>query len=113
MTQDELDRWEALANAATPGPWVLVDRDILGGYEVHAPDDWTVFGYNGPERTDAAFIAAARDAVPALIAEVRRLRGLVEAAYCEGYRDRHDKGDTELMDVEWARSDARHALEGA
>lgn len=49
----------------------------------------------------------------ALVAEVRRLRGLVEAAYLEGNRDRLPEGDAELADIQWARSDAREALEGA
>lgn len=115
MTQDELDRLEALAKAATPGPWYQV-------YE--GSSDWTVYGpdddvksvanlhrWHQVECPDAAFIVAARDAVPALVAEVRRLRALVEAAYREGY----DNGyvTDPWRDQSWESSDARKALEGA
>lgn len=84
MTDDELAAIEARAAAATPGPWRPGPRtgDVGGG-----------FVYRGDERSgrqvartmsvlrghaDAAFIAAARTAVPALIAEVRRQRDLLQ-----------------------------------
>ncbi len=61
-------------------------------------------------------IAAARDAVPALVATVRdrdaevtRLRALVEAAYREG-RD-EDSPDHPDVDRDWAVSGARKELE--
>jgi hypothetical protein len=68
MTNDELDTLDALAAAATPGPWEMGTGkayNVLTLTEVLA---------EGLESADAAFIAAARDAVPALVAEVRRLR---------------------------------------
>jgi hypothetical protein len=55
MTDEELDRIEARCNAATAGPW-----------------------------KDGEFIVAAREDIPALLAEVRRLRAELddlEAAY--------------------------------
>ena len=61
-----LDELERLCEAATPGPWTLDESES---------------GLIGPhcepivEACDALFIAAARDALPKLIAEVRRLRG--------------------------------------
>ena len=70
MTNDELTTLEALANAATPGPWVEDGFDC-----VRAPDFRIL--YDNSCRDDdngarnAAFIAAARDAVPALVATVR------------------------------------------
>ena len=87
MTQQELDALKALADAATPGPWLPshnVDAPSDGNWE---PDNPEREGRGeGPTLTglyrdvkawaeaDAAFIAAAREAVPALLAEVQRLR---------------------------------------
>lgn len=79
----DLDAIEARANAATPGPWghystgsyVYATRTKVCQLE----DPWIA---NGNQRNDAAFIAHAREDVPALIAEVRRLRE--ELAVAEG-----------------------------
>jgi hypothetical protein len=72
---------------------------------------------------DGAFIAAARVDVPALIAEVRRLRAerdalraLVESAYREGFYDGEDDAPIGELpagygDTAWLMSDARKALE--
>jgi hypothetical protein len=83
MTEDELQAIEARANAATPGPWEVEQKDCtvlrapngppadqsLMGDEQYYP--WT------PDRIeDWQFIASARTDVPALVAEVRRLRAL-------------------------------------
>lgn len=74
----DLDAIEAVANAATPAPWEAYytvhgdpyvaqqGRPKFGVVVSTAPDDYG--------RADAEFIAASREAVPALIAEVRRLR---------------------------------------
>lgn len=128
MTQDELDRLEALANAATPGPWVAnggVPEQVIHCPTKRHPNRTTFHSIVWLTQTDyasgeyyadmmdgdAQFIAAARDAVPALVAEVRRLRGLVEAAYREGY----DNGyvTDPWQDQSWDGSDARKSLEGA
>ncbi len=76
MTPDELDEAERLANAATEGPWRVAGSDGIYGpcpivAAVTVPPDTTPLVYVTTE--DAAFIAAARTLVPALIAEVRRL----------------------------------------
>lgn len=105
LTDDQLAAWQALCDAATPGPWVrehptepmLTDwacvyttnpRFLL---RVHLPlnldafrgsHEWGTPEYHrGPEQpaADADFIAAARKAMPALIAEVRRLRAALAA----------------------------------
>jgi len=72
---------KALAEAATPGPWYVVEhrfedytgvctknRDRITGNGRGYPYD------PGCSRADAEFIAAAREAVPALIDEVERLQ---------------------------------------
>ena len=69
MTDEELERLEKLASAATPGPWAPLptgSKKWVSGPATEA--DW-MFNRDA----DAAFIAAARDAVLALVAEVRRL----------------------------------------
>lgn len=74
MTDQDLDRLEALANAATKGPWTLIGGGeyVTGVGVVVAPDD------GGVTPEDAEFIAHARTDVPALIAEVERLRAQIE-----------------------------------
>lgn len=98
----DLDAIAERVAAATPGPWV---REPVGGgeemcsrcapyahyYSIDAPSDpgWlsrvvTVRGYGDDHVlairiADAAFIAHARQDIPALIAEVRRLQAVVEA----------------------------------
>lgn len=83
MTPADLSAIEARANAATPGPWEFEVRGVgetlfaqreLHGVPVHGLNlvytqepDW-----NWP--ANRTFIAAAREDVPALVAEVRRLQ---------------------------------------
>jgi hypothetical protein len=80
MTDDELGRLEELAAGATPGPWAAVCPRV--NYRIMAGDLYVMEAGPDGVRTadDAAFIAAARSAVPALVAEVRRLRMELEGA---------------------------------
>ena len=90
LTAADLDTIEQRANAATEGPW-----EYDGGGEItqhfSLPEPWAMvvstdvacmaYCYGGSaagvERDeDAEFIAHARDDVPALLAEVRRLRAM-------------------------------------
>lgn len=81
MTEEQLAKLERLANAATPGPW---ETNEDWTHEIHASGRGILIGNvpRGPEpygrAGDAAFIAASRSAVPALVAEVRRLRELLD-----------------------------------
>ena len=81
MTDDtvtaKLAEWEALADAATEGPW---DTDG-GGASVGHGDKWVAHVVDQQEpnepvqaRADAEFIAAARTAMPALLKFVRKVR---------------------------------------
>ena len=72
MTAAELDAIEQRAHAATEGPWEA-SAHRTGHYLVICPDCGVRGGY---ERADAEFIAHARSDVPALVAEVRRLRAM-------------------------------------
>ena len=71
---------ETRANAATEGPWCTDAWEIYQGTEYQPGlSMWigeTCRGTSTPEQdqADAAFVAAARTDVPALIAEVRRLQ---------------------------------------
>lgn len=86
MTIDEL---EALANAASPGPWrvsryhddtVLADRDENPDHGSVVADTYGTWGIPDFSAADnARFIAASRTAVPELIARVRKLETLREA----------------------------------
>lgn len=98
MDEKELAQLEELARQATPGPWIC-DEDIppensrvcragpdgrcvaclilVGDYD-YEKEEWAE-GVPEQTRADGRFMAAAREAVPALIAEVRRLHGLVDA----------------------------------
>lgn len=104
MTSDaELDSLDALANAATPGPWrsmregnqyvgisafepkLVAASRVDGIRRPSNPYSAAHFGSDTKEPevarfidADADFIAAARTAVPALCAEVRRLRDQIE-----------------------------------
>lgn len=86
MTPAELDAIEARASAATPGPWVFA-LPTQGGFVV-----WVQATHLGPCRmmvdvtcveneNDAAFIAACRTDVPALVTEVRRLHQELRWSY--------------------------------
>jgi hypothetical protein len=90
MTNDELERIERLAAATLPGPWqsFVEGRDHwggddfirTGGMDNTSPDMYVTLSYSDHERPKPAdhavldFIAAARQEIPRLVAEVRRLR---------------------------------------
>lgn len=104
MTDEELNEIEARANAATPAPWrwgcwetnffsqepaEITKRNTLEHLPsmlqfsagVRKPEDDSKLvlqaspDYDAPSFEDRMFIAHARTDIPALIAEVRRLRG--------------------------------------
>lgn len=97
MTDDELDAIATRAMAATPGPWQWRDVpvtkslalrrlcDRAGGELLTATCHDTHTGCMGAgidayHVPDEMFIASARDDVPALVAEVRRLRKIFDDA---------------------------------
>ena len=91
MTEEELTRLEELGNNATPGPWEWIEDDeedwelVSGTPEqiMQQQEEAVVYIDLMPAlrrdvvkalEEDRAFIAEARTAVPALIAEVRQLK---------------------------------------
>lgn len=84
MTKDELDALEALASAATPGPWESSGVSIWGKNSVWVGE--LNFALSRQESlatprvsNDANFITAARESVPRLIARVRDLEAELES----------------------------------
>jgi hypothetical protein len=86
MTDADLRELERLSNAAAPGPWAVdhVKAGVESYAVIHAGGTICVESEGEPGDfdqelrdmivADFAFIAAAREAVPKLVAEVRRLR---------------------------------------
>ena len=78
LTDDDLAAIEARANAATPGPWFSSGPNLNTNPHVFELDYW-----NGGDdaikhaNRNAVFIAHARNDIPRLIAEVRRLREII------------------------------------
>jgi len=73
MNEEQLAEIEARCEAATKGPWSVYVCGIRSlGYDVDGPEEGNRGQFERQE--DAEFIARAREDVPALIAEVRRLR---------------------------------------
>lgn len=74
VTDQQLSEYEALAAAATPGPWRLwrpgQPAEVIDTEEQSLGRIW--------QRVDAEFIVAARTAVQPLVAEIRALRSLVQ-----------------------------------
>src|SRR5581483_2475098 len=104
MSDEELDGIEELASAATPGPWFVRGMDddqamslvaVSTGPDTGKGEGWPAFEpgevvaatlVQHPRYVDigdakwdenAAFIAMAREAIPRLVSEVRRLRSLL------------------------------------
>ncbi len=101
ITAEQIAEWKALAEKATEGPWTTGQA---GNLRVYGPDGSGV--YSGPiceairttQRPDISFIAASRTAVPALIAEVEKLRQALRKI------ERAQHSGDEIMVIETARA---------
>jgi hypothetical protein len=71
-----IDKLEALERAATPAPWVYDDGIEQDEHTQHRERPETVgpFGADAARADDCIFLVELRNAAPALIAELRRLR---------------------------------------
>ena len=111
MTNElDIEALEAMEKAATPGPWdwfedalyrtrvVRVKEEARRSGDFDNPEFWaspiieTDSGQYGPDEADRAFIAALRNAAPALIAAYREREGLKLA------RDEMQRQRAELYD---------------
>ncbi len=68
MTREEIGALAALTAIATPGPWEAIDEEVI----TSASRDPNVLNIDAVFTQDAAFVAAARNAMPALLEEARR-----------------------------------------
>jgi len=86
LDEKTLAELEAVCANATPGPWEWENHAIVSphcpvAFACHVPPE-------NPEPVifrfafDDDFIATSREAMPALLAEVRRLRGLLKDTLC-------------------------------
>jgi hypothetical protein len=85
LSDEELAELEALTGAATPGPWVanLEEDGGLGGDSMiqlglpgdFPPDMYVLHDRKIAPSADLRFIAAARNYMPRLLAELRQRRG--------------------------------------
>src|SRR3990170_3096476 len=88
MTLEELDAIQERVDAATEGPWVSRSWDdemFMGVWGVRSRDRVLLAVCNchaspAPTDADTEFIAHSRTDIPALLAEVRRLREALAAA---------------------------------
>jgi len=82
VSQEELDRLEAAAGRASAGPWTPVLDDqpegsssfIRVGGDPELPDMYVWLGEEFAPRADVELIANARQDVPRLVLELRRLK---------------------------------------
>lgn len=97
MTDEQLAALETMAAAATPGPWTTgiwftgPCGEYNGGTVVYG-DGRTIAVFHqdyqsSSDYDNAEFVAAARAAVPALVAEVRRLRAELAAVPVQAIAD--------------------------
>jgi hypothetical protein len=107
VAAEQLEEWRALADAATPGPWTTQKPGMdsatgfAGGVIVAAVARGQGIYANPPggsyPENDRRFIAAARTAVPAQAAVIRRLRDLLrelaDAAEADLKMNQNDDGD--------------------
>ena len=87
ITAEQLAAWEAIEKAATAGPW-----DEIGGCNDDNAADYfcryvgpagkypVLWAYGRNRTGNCVFVATARTALPALLAEVRRLQAIEAAA---------------------------------
>ena len=90
VTPEALARLEAMEKAATPRPWHVHGEHVHAAYDnsegrlqhhaVAVTHDLNAgrYGNEGTKATNAALILAARNALPDLIAEIRRLRAAMD-----------------------------------
>lgn len=83
MTDGRLAELLAIANDATPGPWPVSVTHTANSHYVCGSGPWrSTAGEEVSARADALFIAAAREAVPLLIAALREARERTVAYTC-------------------------------
>jgi hypothetical protein len=107
LTDDELDALAALLERATPGPWsVMREYSNRFAYPVttasgeESEQNWEPYHHYSNADTDAALIAALRNAAPALLRQVREQAAEIERLRAENERwlDAYATNETILPD---------------
>jgi len=87
LTDEEIAELERLERKATAGPWLDTGRYVSGG-----DGGQIVVNDKHIDSVDQALIAAARNALPKLLAEVRELRARDERAKIVAWLRKYDGG---------------------
>ena len=78
LTEETLQQIEARTNTASKAPWKMGNyRGVDEDYDLIGPKEPVLRGMIG-SKADAEFIVHAREDVPTLIAEIRRLQNITE-----------------------------------
>lgn len=122
MTPEQLNEITARHEAATPGPWKHDDGDTWGDYSIYAPNREFLANIGGPiqvieivsdtDKANAEFIAHARQDIPNLVTEVKRLAAERDTWKndVEGLEDRIIKAQHERdLSQKWAQRWKRFA----
>lgn len=99
VTDEQIAEWRRLSDAATSGPWRATSDGDWVGYVIAAKRRTTIAICEASE-VDMDFIAAAREAVPALLAEIERLRAATR-----------DREAVILLTIEFLRKSAHECME--
>lgn len=93
LTDEQLQEIEARCNAATPGPWAWAAgrSTVLGEDGIIAADGEEIFvncgrGAGDPIDEDRQFLVAAREDIPALLAEIKALKAERDEAVSDKQR---------------------------
>lgn len=116
-TERQRQEWRALEQAATPGEWFVEYRDasfydgeqFINAVVTTGTDDIAGTGAEEQCHADAAFIAAARTAVPALLADVDALTAKVARLMAAGLdmQEQRDGWQEEAGNARLERDKAR------
>jgi len=110
MTPADLAKLKALCDAASPSPWIIIPREkaqsqwIVGDAEGGSIADCEPVGpWISRQEADAnaAFIAAARTAVPQLFAEVERLAKTAADNFADAFAhiERAERAEAALREI--------------
>lgn len=102
MTDEQLAAIEQRVQAATPGPWRVEQKDgdryLYDTSDTAMMCDMQYYPWAPDEEGDWQFIAHAREDVPALLAEVRRLQALCVAEKVNPYLDEEARARIEALE---------------
>ena len=79
MKPEQIEAIKRRAEKATPGKWTVHPIHKADSFKI-ATDETEINGGDIWTKEDAEFIAASREDVPELVAEVEKLRGLLSSA---------------------------------